>query len=1208
MMDFAKRIEDVGNVERYGPVTERFYIRMEKPKVITQDQFEAMGDWSLQQVKAYRKTLMDQGHDGLYITGLAWPVVFEGKNIKAVRNVGTFDDSSNTRYGLVQDAEAFRREVERAMAVPGQVDRLLTVGRTPEVLRALGAPDLPIAISKDTILKASNGVRHDVRLDDIKRLPELLADPVLVFKSKTEQGAQVVLIEVEDAAGRPVLVALHLNKKEKRVLVNRVASAYGKDGAERFVQREIADGRLQYRHESKSREWFQSRGLQLPKEGATRGLGEKVLTDADIFKGDSSPDIRYSLNGDAATREALRKMGLGGEADAGLIEKIRNLTWGDLKAKIGSMATRAEEGLFDGLIGIKRAEEAVGVNDPNQQGYVSARLATGLADVMHAVLHYGAPEWRDGIIQRRDGTKGVLEILAGLGQDNLQAWLGWLGGKRGQMLKAEGRENNLSDTDIAELLAMGRGKEELFEQVYREYAVVNEAVLDLAEGAGLIDPTAREKWATEYYVPFYRQSEAEGIFTGPRTKRGLSHQTAAIKKLKGGELPTNDLLVNILSGWTKRIDASMKNKALLETVDNLKGTDYLADEGMRWTRLVVPRAEVAKKIKGDRVWLEFWAEQLGMDETANHLQVAHELNKLDEKGYEELWGRVAPTDPDIIRVQRGGKNEFYRVKDDSLLRGLKFIEGSTFNDPITRIGRTFKRMLTTGVTASPDFILRNFIRDAAHAWTINKDGFTFGVDSIKGMRKAFAEDEAYRDLMFGGASFQGGYIHGTDPEASADIIRRALAKKGLNRSQQDSYLGSLVDTPAKAGAMLRTAWEKYRELGDKVENANRLSTYTAAREAGKSKRQAAFEAKDLMDFSMRGNFAAAQWFTDVVPFLNARAQGLYKLGRAMKGDKTLIAKEVAMKGGYLALFSLLLAAANGDDERYKQLADWDKDANWHLWFSDDQVQPFRIPKPFELGLLFGTLPERLLHAATGTQDSGDLGKAIVHGVFQTLAFNPVPQFYQPIREVQANRNFFFDMPIEDMSDEGKLPEARYDERTSALGRSLGQITGPAIGVSPKQLDHLVRGYTGTLGGYVLSASNLIAGIGSDAARPAATAGDIPLVKVLYAGDGVKSTQYQTDFYDMLQEVEQLHRTVRSYAREGKVDEARELFAENRDKLRHRPALGFARQQLGNVRKQMDAVYRNTTMSAAEKREKLNTLQARANTIARRVSELAGKDF
>ena len=96
--------QDVGNVERYGPVVDKFYVRMRKPKVITQQQFEAMGDWSQTKVEAYRKTLMEQGHDGLYIQGLAWPVVFEGKNIKATRNAGTFDETDQVRYSLAQDA------------------------------------------------------------------------------------------------------------------------------------------------------------------------------------------------------------------------------------------------------------------------------------------------------------------------------------------------------------------------------------------------------------------------------------------------------------------------------------------------------------------------------------------------------------------------------------------------------------------------------------------------------------------------------------------------------------------------------------------------------------------------------------------------------------------------------------------------------------------------------------------------------------------------------------------------------------------------------------------------------------------------------------------------------------------------------------------------------------------------------------------------
>lgn len=916
------------------------------------------------------------------------------------------------------------------------------------------------------------------------------------------------------------------------------------------------------------------------------------------------PDIRYSRASQRDT-EALRKLGLAGSEAQNLLDQVRNVTLGGLQAKLKEWSVRSEEGIFDGLAGIRRAEEAVGVTDANQQGYVSARLASGIADVMHGVLHYAAPEWRDGIVSGKAGTRGVLDILGDLGADNLTPWLAWLGGKRAQLLKAQGRENNLTDTEIAELVAMGQGKEELFEKVYREYAQVNEAVLDLAQEAGLIDQDARAKWLTDYYVPFYRQDESEGIFTAPRSKRGLSHQTAAIKALKGGNLPTNDLLSNMLAGWTKRIDASMKNKALLEVVDNLQGSDFLTDESPRWQQVLISRDQIAQQIRKDRKALALAADLLDLPAGSNVIKVVNQLMKPESEGFEKLWTRVAPTDPDIVRVQRDGKSEYYRVNDESLLRGLKFMEGSVFNDPITKIGRTFKRILTTGVTASPDFILRNFIRDAAHAWVINKDGFTLGKDSLKGMRDALREDQDYRDLMFAGGSFQGGYVHGADPEASAQIIRRALEKKGFTRTQQETYLGSLVNTPAKAAAMLGKGWQKYRELGDKVENANRLSTYKAAIEAGKSRRQASYEAKDLMDYSLRGNFAAAQWFTDVVPFLNARLQGLYKLGRAVKGDKTLLAKEVAMKGGYIALFSLMLAGLNDDDERYQALMDWDKDMHWHIFLGDEH---FRIPKPFELGLIFGTVPERILHALTGTQDGGDLAKAVSRGVFDTLAFNPVPQFYQPIRELQANRNFFRDSPIEDMSDEGKLPEARYDERTSAIGRALGQVTGPIAGLSPKQVDHLIAAYTGTLGQYVLDMSSLVANSMSDAERPASRSGDIPILKVLYQGDSPRSTKYQSEFYDMMREADQLNRTIKAYREEGRVDAAEQLMAANREKLRHRPALGFARKQLGNVRNQMDAVYRDTRMTPEQKRQRLDALQRQSNQIAERIVKLAGGDF
>ena len=68
-----------------------------------------------------------------------------------------------------------------------------------------------------------------------------------------------------------------------------------------------------------------------------------------------------------------------------------------------------------------------------------------------------------------------------------------------------------------------------------------------------------------------------------------------------------------------------------------------------------------------------------------------------------------------------------------------------------------------------------------------------------------------------------------------------------------------------------------------------------------------------------------------------------KLGRELKENPT----GVAAKGMVLALASAALALSNDDDDRYKELPEWEKDTFWHIFNGDDH---YRIPKPFELGL------------------------------------------------------------------------------------------------------------------------------------------------------------------------------------------------------------------------------------------------------------------
>lgn len=79
-------------------------------------------------------------------------------------------------------------------------------------------------------------------------------------------------------------------------------------------------------------------------------------------------------------------------------------------------------------------------------------------------------------------------------------------------------------------------------------------------------------------------------------------------------------------------------------------------------------------------------------------------------------------------------------------------------------------------------------------------------------------------------------------------------------------------------------------------------------------------------------------------------------------------------------------------------------------------------------------------------------------------------------------------PIENMSDLNVAPEARYDERTSLLMREIGQITG----LSPKKLEHIVTGYTGTIGAYVVGICDAIVRASGDYGAAPAIRADLKL--------------------------------------------------------------------------------------------------------------------
>lgn len=840
-----------------------------------------------------------------------------------------------------------------------------------------------------------------------------------------------------------------------------------------------------------------------------------------------------------AADAAMEKLNLGPKPDIidktkTNLNKLRQVDRGVVSSWVDRAIKKANTEVLDALAPIKYAEEAAGITDAADSGYVAARMATGAASTMQATMLYGLPEWKDGVIQRKAGTgekDALLGIFADLGAD-LHNWLGWMAGHRAELLLAQGRENLLDAKDIAALKAQGKDKEAKFLDAKARWNRLNAATLDLAQEAGLFTKEARAEFESEWYIPFFRESD-DGDVIAPFKPRGIANQNAGIKKLKGGDANTNDLLENIFTSTSKLIDASMKNMAAQKTVWNL------ADTGI--------------------------------------IEVVAKPNMMD-------W-RALKNGKDLITVKLEGEDYMIRVEDPDLYRAMTFFDRKPFG-AMVNVAAKAKRLLTAGVTASPEFMLRNFLRDSLSSWAISKDGFKPMIDSIKGVKKTLAMDGSTIDVMFSGASFLGGYVNGNDPEAMADTVRKSLRRKGMTPEQIARYEKSIIRNAAQAKGVVADAWEKYSRIGEAVENGNREAVYDAAIKAGKSHAQAAFESKDLMDFSMLGASRTMQVMTQVLPFFNARVQGLGKLTRELRDNPRAIAK----RAGMITAASLVLLAHNWDDERYEALPDWDKDANWHFWLGEHH---WRIPKPFEIGVLFGTVPERMVRAL-GDKDSGaQFGKAVARAIGDTFALNPTPQIVKPMVEAAFNYDSFRGGPIDGPQDLNVRAEARYNEQTSLLMRELGELTG----FSPKQLEHLVIGYTGTMGSYVMAAADGLI----RAARPGESASwradEIPLVKAVYRGTGpAKSTQHMEEFYRMLNEVNQLKRTVDQYRSEGLTDKANELLEDQGGILKSRRSLSRTQQQVRVVRNKIELIQRDRTLAAEEKRRRIEEMLARRNDL------------
>jgi hypothetical protein len=334
---------------------------------------------------------------------------------------------------------------------------------------------------------------------------------------------------------------------------------------------------------------------------------------------------------------------------------------------------------------------------------------------------------------------------------------------------------------------------------------------------------------------------------------------------------------------------------------------------------------------------------------------------------------------------------------------------------------------------------------------------------------------------------------------------------------------------------------------------------------------------------------------------NYHRQGLDVLYRASFGklghkDAAAIQRSFFVRGMTMAALSAMYWALTHDDDEYKKQEQETKDNNWLV-----PSLGVKIPIPFEIGVIFKVIPERTMAYFFGDDTGKDFMKSMARQLSSTLAVNPIPQAALPLVEATTNYSFFTQRAIVGQGMEGIAPEYQVGPNTSAIAAQIGS----ALGISPMKLDHIIGGYTGTMGMYMVSALDSIMNMNSDTPNASKRFEQMPLIKRFALDPEARGTV--TSYYELKNAADQAVRTSNLLERTMNFEEKGEFMRDNIKLLASKEFILDMEKTMKEFR-QMHVMIRSSRMDADAKRDALlrinqaqNALTANINTLKANVS-------
>ena len=1084
---------------------------------------------SIDQLLLNRLQLPDSMADGTLVTH---SIAQEDAKSNSVSEALRWAMGETLKNPKIQQRNAYRAQIDAAFSGQMTKGEKITLGDTPDIVAKYGM-QAPLTMTQTTARKIAYppgylGGKHNLGIPALKHLPEQLADPIAILKSKTEGDSVVVLTAWNDTQGNPVIIPVHFGKDGTLTVENAIPSAYGKRNLEALFGENGEN--ILYTKNNKSIDQLLSSRLQLPNAMADDTLvaysiaqaGAKNNQTGDVLRRvvgienppETAAEIRAAEQSaqagmqqsmeymDAWNAEADRNTAQSTIPQAEMQADTQDTTGQESPGRVKAAAKDLYRNFISGqaeLEAVAKAQKKINPNRANAEDLVQmSRTADATVDMIaagHMVDRTGnrmGDSWNDLVGALTPEQSELLNLYRqhkhNIDRMSLKEKAApGLETVRNELAALRAQHPSMATLTESQLQEIARTEHGYLQVTALEFLDVIERERQLAAVTDKPVLGRREEGKSQT-IPYTAEESRKIVQELEQAHPELKKQAEAIQRFHD----------DFMQEWA--VGSGLMSQAQWQVLKE-KYPDYVQTFRARdeWGNADITRRGRIDSMSPIRQAVGDISEIIPFEDAemmqVNAIVKAARRNELFRNLYDFAKEHPKQAAPFIrIKAQNNATPETMAGEYDSIIENVTQNAMRTENGSYQIIAMIDGKPVQMEVNAEIYAGLQNlygqdrgasdaFGAKVAKGWTNLFKQLTTGRNPLfflsnfpKDFQTAYINTTSGRKTLAGYLLDVGGTVRSMAQNSSEWQTFQALGGKNSGFYHNEKGFRESAKTAEHRGVrravdMIGTPFEMVSENTEALWRFNEyravIRKYGDTQEGRAKAMQAAADV--TTNFSRSAPMAKAA--ENYCAYLNASLQGLDKMARQLKNHPFLTTRRAAE---IIALPTILLYMLNRDDEDYQHLNDRTKD-NYYC-IPTGKGTFIKIPKSREYGVAMGALLERFMRLRDGEDP-----ETALDGIGGQFLTNIAPS--NPFTDNIA-KTIFIDLPTnQDFAGRSIIPERlanlspenQYDYTTSKAGIAASKAWNATLGrlfpkMAPIQADYLIDSNLGFVGDMILGST------------------------------------------------------------------------------------------------------------------------------------------